>query len=158
MVNFVRYNVEEWSILYQDGKMVVVGDSNLSDEYLASFFNVEERNNENCFLGKELRYENVAQSLNEINGYERELKHSQEFAQSLKEQAKALLFQASYVENYHTIEQILDSGEYIDNDSNIWRVIKQHDINVWRSAMFRKDSDLKTVDEMRKYITENYMS
>lgn len=158
MVNFVRYNVEEWSILYQDGKMVVVGDSNLSDEYLASFFNVEERNNENCFLGKELRYENVAQSLNEINGYERELKHSQEFAQSLKEQAKALLFQASYVENYHTIEQILDSGEYIDNDSNIWRVIKQHDINVWRSAMFRKDSDLKTVDEMRKYIIENYMS
>lgn len=158
MVNFVRYNVEEWSILYQDGKMVVVGGSNLSDEYLASFFNVEERNNENCFLGKELRYENVAQSLNEINGYERELKHSQEFAQSLKEQAKALLFQASYVENYHTIEQILDSGEYIDNDSNIWRVIKQHDINVWRSAMFRKDSDLKTVDEMRKYIIENYMS
>lgn len=158
MVNFVRYNVEEWSILYQDGKMVVVGDSNLSDEYLASFFNVEERNNENCFLGKELRYENVAQSLNEINGYERELEHSQEFAQSLKEQAKALLFQASYVENYHTIEQILDSGEYIDNDSNIWRVIKQHDINVWRSAMFRKDSDLKTVDEMRKYIIENYMS
>lgn len=158
MVNFVRYNVEEWSVLYQDGKMVVVGDSNLSDEYLASFFNVEERNNENCFLGKELRYENVAQSLNEINGYERELKHSQEFAQSLKEQAKALLFQASYVENYHTIEQILDSGEYIDNDSNIWRVIKQHDINVWRSAMFRKDSDLKTVDEMRKYIIENYMS
>ena len=42
MSNFVRYNDDEWSALYQDGKLVVIGDSYLSDYYLANYLKVEE--------------------------------------------------------------------------------------------------------------------
>lgn len=40
MPNFVRYNDDEWSALYQDGELVVIGDSYLADSYIANYLKV----------------------------------------------------------------------------------------------------------------------
>lgn len=66
---FVRYNDEEWSALYKDGKLVVVGDAYLSDEYLSNFLKVKELEGSDYFLGKEKILDSVAQTLEEIQDY-----------------------------------------------------------------------------------------
>jgi len=158
MAEFVRYNMEEWSALYQDGSLVKVGDSYLTDEYLANFLNVEEIDSDDCFLGKEHTYDNVAQNIDEILAYGQEVEDAKKVAQSLKEQAESLLLQASFVENSQKISQILESEKYVDSDSNIWRLTEQDNKNVWRSAIFREESDFKTVDEMSLFIAKELMN
>lgn len=99
MTKFVRYNMDEWSVLYQDGKMVVCGDSYLSDEHLSIFLQVEERYNKDCFLGGEATYSNVAKTLDEVDEYSTQKEASKHRAQELREKAKELLEEAKILED-----------------------------------------------------------
>jgi hypothetical protein len=90
MTSFVRYNSEEWSALYQDGKLVVVGDGYLSDDYLSSFLKVDEREGDAYFLGREQTYENVAQTLDEVEAYEDVAAQKEREAEELRTQAARL--------------------------------------------------------------------
>lgn len=67
--SIVRYDDEEWSALYIDGELARVGDSYLIDEYLEAMLSVKNINSNDYFLGREGRYENVAQTLAEIDEY-----------------------------------------------------------------------------------------
>lgn len=91
MTDFVRYELGEWSALYQDGKLVVVGDSYHSDEYLSQFLNVETRyNGDDVFLGKEAYRENVSLTLEKVEDFEKQKREKELRAQELSEKAKIL--------------------------------------------------------------------
>ena len=68
MPNFVRYNNDEWSALYQDGKLVVIGDSYLSDYYLANYLKVEDIDSDDFLMGGSTR-DQAAKTLQEIEEY-----------------------------------------------------------------------------------------
>ena len=68
MPNFVRYNDGEWSALYQDGELVVIGDSYLSDDYLANYLNVEDIYSDDFLRGGSTR-DQAAKTLQEIEDY-----------------------------------------------------------------------------------------
>ena len=68
MPNFVRYNDDEWSALYQDGELVVIGDSYLSDDYLANYLNVEDIYSDDFLMGGSTR-DQAAKTLQEIDEY-----------------------------------------------------------------------------------------
>ena len=68
MPNFVRYNDDEWSALYQDGELVVIGDSYLSDYYLANCLNVEDIDSDDFLMGGSTR-DQAAKTLQEIEEY-----------------------------------------------------------------------------------------
>ena len=68
MPNFVRYNNDEWSALYQDGKLVVIGDSYLSDYYLANYLKVEDIDSDDFLMGGSTR-DQAAKTLQEIEDY-----------------------------------------------------------------------------------------
>ena len=68
MPNFVRYNDDEWSALYQDGKLVVIGDSYLSDYYLANYLKVEDIDSDDFLMGGSTR-DQAAKTLQEIEDY-----------------------------------------------------------------------------------------
>lgn len=162
MTEFIRYNVDQWSVLYQDGEMVKCGDSYLSDGYLSKYLNVEEFENDNCFLGEEHIYEehiyeNVAKNLREILDYEKEIENAKKDSQKLKDEAENLLIQASCIENYRKIDTIISEGKFVDNGDNIWRLIVQHDNEIWRSSIFREENDFKTQEEMRVFIAKELM-
>jgi hypothetical protein len=65
---YVRYNEEEWSALYIDGKLSVVGDSYLSDEKIAELLGVEERDDD-AFMQGGKNYSDVANTLAEVEAY-----------------------------------------------------------------------------------------
>ena len=68
MPNFVRYNADEWSALYRDGKLVVIGDSYHSDYYLANYLKVEDIDSDDFLLGGSTR-DQAAKTLQEIEEY-----------------------------------------------------------------------------------------
>ena len=72
MPNFVRYNDDEWSALYQDGKLVVIGDSYLSDYYLANYLKVEDIDSDDFLMGGSTR-DQAAKTLQEIEDYKIDL-------------------------------------------------------------------------------------
>ena len=72
MPNFVRYNNDEWSALYQDGKLVVIGDYYLSDYYLANYLKVEDIDSDDFLIGGSTR-DQAAKTLQEIEDYKIDL-------------------------------------------------------------------------------------
>ena len=66
--NFVRYNGGEWSALYQDGELVVIGGYHLSDYYLANYLNVEDIDSGDFLRGGSTR-DQAAKTLQEIEDY-----------------------------------------------------------------------------------------
>lgn len=100
MVNFVRYSYRDWSALYQDGKLIVVGDQYLSDDYLAEFLKVDERHSDSYFLGQRHDYDSVAKTLVEVEEYEKNQSvDNTQAVIELREQAAELLKQAEALEN-----------------------------------------------------------
>ena len=68
MPKFVRYTAEEWSALYIDGTLDVVGDSYLVDERIAELLGVEDQSSDAFLRGGNTR-EDVAQTLDELNAW-----------------------------------------------------------------------------------------
>lgn len=92
--SYVRYNDGEWSALYKDGVLVKIGDSYITDDYLARELGVVEHDNANYFLGKDATYDNAAQTLDEVIAYEKTLDEKWAEAEALIAQADALRAQA----------------------------------------------------------------
>lgn len=65
---YVRYNDEEWSALYIDGKLDTVGDAYHSDERIAALLGVEERD-DSAFMQGGKNYSDVANTLDEVEAY-----------------------------------------------------------------------------------------
>lgn len=93
---YVRYNGEEWSALYIDGKLDTVGDSYHSDERLAEILGVQEYDDDAFLRGGDGRSD-VAQTLDELHTWQAQrdtkLAQAEELrarAAELEAEAKAL--------------------------------------------------------------------
>ena len=85
-------SIEEWSALYVDGKLEVVGDSYLIDERLQQLVGVELKEG-NFLLGGD-HSSDVAKTSEEIDKYEVTRTERQQQADELREQAAKLLEEA----------------------------------------------------------------
>ena len=92
---FVRYQSEEWSALYIDGKLDTVGDSYHSDERIAQLLGVEEHGDDDAFMRGGNSYADVAQTLDELDSYVNSRTQLLAQAEALRAQATALEAQAS---------------------------------------------------------------
>lgn len=99
----VRYNGDDWSGLYIDGKLVADGDPYVANDYLTELLNVEDREGLAPFLGTE---NHVEKDLSKVEAYERKLEELEEFeddlaaeAEELERQAEALRARAASLRN-----------------------------------------------------------
>lgn len=96
MTEYVRYHSGEWSALYENGKLVKVGDHYLSDEYLAEKLGVEEIYDNDDFLTPDQR--GALPTLEAVQTVTRNRVIVHEEAESLRQQAKHLLEMADIME------------------------------------------------------------
>lgn len=85
---------DEWSALYQKGKLVLVGDHYLVDEWLKSHFQVEVRQSNDFMQGGTLR-ETVARTLQEAEEFGTSHEEALKKAKALEEKAQHLLTEAN---------------------------------------------------------------
>ena len=97
MASYVVYeSSSDWSGLYEDGQLILVGDHYLIDEKLRSIFQVETVQSDDFFLGKaNPKYNEVASSLEEVQAYARRRESNEATAEELRQQAQELLAQAA---------------------------------------------------------------
>lgn len=88
---------KEWSALYVDGKLAVVGDHYHADEKIAELLGVIEVQSDD-FLRGGTHYEDVANTLEELGAYRAERLRRESEAESLRAQARALIEQAKALE------------------------------------------------------------
>lgn len=88
---------DEWSALYVDGKLEVVGATSYVEEKAFALLGVREVTDDS-FMQGQVRREGVAQTLVEVDTYRREREKRCEAAASLRSQADALLAQAAEME------------------------------------------------------------
>lgn len=87
--SLVRYSWDEWSALYVNGELAVVGDHYHSDEYLARMLGVDERDTGD-FLDETGTYKGVAQTLAEAEARQEARLTREAEAERLMEEAKRL--------------------------------------------------------------------
>lgn len=87
--HLVRYSSDEWSALYVNGELAVVGDHYHSDEYLARMLEVEDRDSDD-FLDETGTYKGVAQTLAEAEARQEARLAREAEAERLMEEAKRL--------------------------------------------------------------------
>lgn len=91
----------EWDALYVDGKLDQLGDRYLIRDRLIELLDVEVHDTEAYFLGREARYENAAQTLEEVRTYEARQRRPLDAAptaEELRAEARRLLAQAAELE------------------------------------------------------------
>ena len=66
--NIEIHEAEEWSAVYLDGKLVLVGDSYLADEWLRTKFGVKTVQ-DNAFMRGQTQGAGVAETLDEVADY-----------------------------------------------------------------------------------------
>lgn len=84
----------EWSALYVDGKLEVVGDTYLSEERVMKICGVVQHQDNRDWIGPDGSRESVAASTDEIEDRRIRRERREEEAEALEEQAKGLLAQA----------------------------------------------------------------
>lgn len=94
MAKLVRYHGEEWSALYIDGKLDLVGDTYLTDERIAELLGVEEHYSDAFLRGGNQR-EDVAKNLDELKAYEDERNQKLQRAAEMRAEAKRLEAEAN---------------------------------------------------------------
>lgn len=93
-MDLVRYSgSDDWSALYIDGKLDMVGDHYLIDERISSLMKVTVIDSDSFMLGRNFEYE-VARTLNEIEKFDKVEKAKAAQKQLLLDQAKLLIEQA----------------------------------------------------------------
>lgn len=92
-MKLVRYNDEEWSALYVDGKLDEVGDSYLIDDRIAELYGVETYSSDAFMRGGNTR-EGVAKTLDELREWEQNRDARQQEADRLRAEAEDLLARA----------------------------------------------------------------
>ena len=67
--SFVMYSEDEWSALYKNGKLAIVGDHYYANEYMLQYLKVDCREGDDFFLGGEPDYASVAENLADVEEY-----------------------------------------------------------------------------------------
>jgi hypothetical protein len=90
-MELVRYRDEETSALYQDGKLLDVGDHYIIDEKISQLLGVTDIHSDAFFRGGN-DYDNVAKTLKEIAIYEEKAEETEAAAEAaeLERQAREL--------------------------------------------------------------------
>jgi hypothetical protein len=99
-MGLIRYTgPNDWSALYVDGELEIVGDHTQVDERIAEICNVEVRIGDDFLMGGNgLHY--VAQTLEQLESYQnRQQDRARGVAKSLRDKAAELLNEAQALEN-----------------------------------------------------------
>jgi len=96
-MKLVRYNAEEWSALYVDGDLRIVGDSYLIDEEISTIYGVEEIDSDVFLRGGNTR-EDVAKTLDEVYNYQEQQNKNLQEAEKLRAEANKLMEMAKALE------------------------------------------------------------
>ena len=89
---------DDWSALYEDGKLVTVGDHYLIDEKLHDLLGIPVVQSD-AFMQGGNQYKDVAQTLEAVRAFERQETAAHEAAEKLREDARRLRAQADALEN-----------------------------------------------------------
>lgn len=103
-MSLIRYTgPNDWSALYVDGELEIVGDHTQVDERIFEICNVEVRISDDFLMGGNSRND-VAQNMEELETYQyRQRDRTIKLANDLREKAADLLSQAKALEDEHKI-------------------------------------------------------
>lgn len=93
-MQLVKYTDEDWSALYVDGKLDIVGDSYTINDRIEELAGVESHSSDAFMRGGKTR-EGVAQTLDELHEWEREQETRNEEADRLRAEAAELIARAA---------------------------------------------------------------